>query len=264
MTRPEAFAQRVLPQPVSNFASLMLFSVFIFVSPFAPYRVFDRAGWLVSLRQAAALARTRQALFSSGGSRNGGPKKSSQKPGIFRPLACCAFRGTMPVTGRRGNAFSQIALEQIDNIYSYAVSLSRNPAQAEALVEATYRCAARAFGGLAPGSNLTSCLYAIARSIWLDQVRRDALVEASDEQAMPVEGNAGERVREALERLPRAYREVIVLREFEGLSYLDIASILHCPAGTVFSRLGRARARLRRIMDACGISAHHAQLEVNL
>jgi RNA polymerase sigma-70 factor (ECF subfamily) len=56
-------------------------------------------------------------------------------------------------------------------------------------------------------------------------------------------------VRAAVEQLPLPYREVIVLREFEGLSYQEIAEILHCPAGTVMSRLGRAREKLRILLS---------------
>jgi RNA polymerase sigma-70 factor (ECF subfamily) len=52
-------------------------------------------------------------------------------------------------------------------------------------------------------------------------------------------------VRSAIDNLPAEFREIILLREFEELSYQEIADVLGCPAGTVMSRLGRARARLR-------------------
>jgi RNA polymerase sigma-70 factor (ECF subfamily) len=52
-------------------------------------------------------------------------------------------------------------------------------------------------------------------------------------------------VREAIEQLPAAYREVVLLRDFEGFSYQEIATILDCPAGTVMSRLARARGKLK-------------------
>jgi RNA polymerase sigma-70 factor (ECF subfamily) len=54
-----------------------------------------------------------------------------------------------------------------------------------------------------------------------------------------------EQVREAIEKLPAAYREIVVLRDIEGFSYQEIATVLNCPAGTVMSRLGRARGKLR-------------------
>lgn len=58
-----------------------------------------------------------------------------------------------------------------------------------------------------------------------------------------------EQVRAAIESLPRRYREVVVLREFEGFTYQQIATILNCPAGTVMSRLGRAREKLRALLS---------------
>jgi len=166
------------------------------------------------------------------------------------------------MNGQSGTTFSQAALGHLDTVYRYAASLCHNPAQAEVLVQETYRCAVRAFGDLAPDRNLKSCLCAIARNIWLHQDGGPAAARAPDQHAYRTEGTETEGVRGALERLPRAYREVIVLREFEGLSYCDIASILHCPAGTVFSRLGRARERLRRVSNACRTSAPQPPLEV--
>ena len=59
-----------------------------------------------------------------------------------------------------------------------------------------------------------------------------------------------EQVREAIQQLPLDFREVILLREFEELSYQEIATILDCPAGTVMSRLARARAKLRTLLSA--------------
>jgi RNA polymerase sigma-70 factor (ECF subfamily) len=56
------------------------------------------------------------------------------------------------------------------------------------------------------------------------------------------------RVRAAIEKLPRVFREIVLLREFEELSYQEIADVLHCPAGTVMSRLARARSQLRKLL----------------
>ncbi len=57
-----------------------------------------------------------------------------------------------------------------------------------------------------------------------------------------------ERVRTAMQKLPSQFREILVLREFEELSYQEIAAVLECPSGTVMSRLGRARAKLRDLL----------------
>jgi len=57
-----------------------------------------------------------------------------------------------------------------------------------------------------------------------------------------------EEVRKAIRQLPEDFREIIVLREYEELSYQEIAQVLNCPAGTVMSRLARARSRLRTLL----------------
>jgi RNA polymerase sigma-70 factor (ECF subfamily) len=59
-----------------------------------------------------------------------------------------------------------------------------------------------------------------------------------------------EQVRQAIQELPVEFREIILLREYEDLSYQEIASVLDCPVGTVMSRLGRARAKLRTLLTA--------------
>ena len=168
----------------------------------------------------------------------------------------------------RETDFKQAALACLDGLYGYAMNLSHNQADAEDLVQETYLRATRAFGQLAPDSNLKSWLYAILRNIWLNQVRhsqsgpqfvemiddqqQDAIREARSEEdpyASYVARAERDSVRAAVEQLPVAYREVIVLREFEGLSYQEIAGILNCPAGTVMSRLGRARDKLRQLLS---------------
>ena len=68
-------------------------------------------------------------------------------------------------------------------------------------------------------------------------------------------------VRKAIEKLPDGYREVIVLREFEELSYEQIAQVLDCPSGTVMSRLSRARERLREMLHRCSLTTDSAAKE---
>jgi len=58
-----------------------------------------------------------------------------------------------------------------------------------------------------------------------------------------------EQVQQAIESLPDAYREIVVLRDIEGFTYQEIATVLDCPAGTVMSRLGRARGKLRKLLS---------------
>jgi RNA polymerase sigma-70 factor (ECF subfamily) len=163
--------------------------------------------------------------------------------------------------------FKNAALEHINALYGFAMWLTRNPGEAEDLVQETYLRAVRAFGGLVPDSNLKSWLFSIMRNIWLNQLRHSRsgprfvdlpgeaegsaarLVVASDDpHAVLVRKLESEEIRAAINSLPVRYREVVVLRDLEGFSYQEIAGILGCPAGTVMSRLGRARERLRSVL----------------
>jgi RNA polymerase sigma-70 factor (ECF subfamily) len=145
------------------------------------------------------------------------------------------------------------------------MTLTRDQVEAEDLVQETYLRALRAFGQLVPDSNLKGWLFTILRNIWLNQLRHarsgpqfvelDAEDEGSwldrvvnDPHVLLLRKVERAEVRAALEQLPRQYREVIVLRDFEGFSYRQIANIIGCPAGTVMSRLGRGREKLRLLL----------------
>lgn len=164
--------------------------------------------------------------------------------------------------------FRQAALAHLDALYSYAVALSHNRTEAEDLVQETYLRAMRAFGQLPPDSQLKGWLFTILRNVWLNQQRRAQggpqfiPVSPEEDDRLPYLGSLAcnphfvyvqkarrEQVRAAIAQLPPAHREVIVLRDFEGFSYQEIAGILQCPAGTVMSRLNRAREQLRRLLS---------------
>ena len=161
-------------------------------------------------------------------------------------------------------SFNREALEHIDALFGYAIVLTHDRTLAEDLVQETYLRAVRSSHQLTPHSNIKSWLFVIMRNAWLNQVRHERsgpkFVEFDSEttetpatqQASPhvVYLRKLERVhvQEAIERLPDAYREVVLLRDFEGFSYQEIAAVLDCPAGTVMSRLGRAREKLRQML----------------
>jgi RNA polymerase sigma-70 factor (ECF subfamily) len=110
-------------------------------------------------------------------------------------------------------------------------------------------------------------LFTILRNIWLNQLRKrrngpqmveievgngvaDDIVEPSkSSHDLYVSKVEAEQVRVAIQSLPVEFREIIMLREYEELSYQEIASVLECPVGTVMSRLGRARAKLRALLS---------------
>lgn len=163
--------------------------------------------------------------------------------------------------------FSETALEYLDALYGYAMALTHNRVEAEDLVQETYLRAVRAFGQLVPDSNLKSWMFAILRNVWLNELRHarsgPTFVGLDGEEGKPIAASMAElddpyavlarkvereRLQTAINQLPGHHREVIVLREIEGFSYQQIATILDCPTGTVMSRLGRARDHLRTIL----------------
>jgi RNA polymerase sigma-70 factor, ECF subfamily len=133
-------------------------------------------------------------------------------------------------------------------------------------VQETYLRAVRAYAARATDGDLKGWLFTIMRNIWLNQIRHSRsgprFVELSgEEESRPAWASTPndpyltliakmeqQEVHEAIESLPVRYREVVVLRDLEGFSYQEIALILGCPAGTVMSRLGRARERLRLLL----------------
>jgi RNA polymerase sigma-70 factor (ECF subfamily) len=154
----------------------------------------------------------------------------------------------------------------IDGLYRYAMALARNPAVAADLVQETYVRALPARKGLRAGSNVKSWLFTILRNVWLNQLRHSRTApqvndldaddsrtpraaEASNPHAAYISKLERERVREAIQQLPDEFREIIVLRAFEELSYQEIATVLDCPPGTVMSRLARARSKLRGLLS---------------
>jgi RNA polymerase sigma-70 factor, ECF subfamily len=165
-----------------------------------------------------------------------------------------------------GSPVGATGIEHIDGLYSYALVLTRNRSEAEDLLQETYVRTLGAMGSLRTGSNVKSWLFTILRNIWFYQLRQQRVAKlvamdgeesamdiaeiAKDPYALYVSRMEHERVRDAIQKLPLDFREVILLREFEELSYQEIATILDCPAGTVMSRLARARAKLRTLLSA--------------
>ncbi len=84
--------------------------------------------------------------------------------------------------------------------------------------------------------------------VW-DDVANSIVEPSKDSYDLYVSKMEAEQVRKAIQELTVEFREIILLREYEDLSYLEIASVLDCPVGTVMSRLGRARAKLRAALS---------------
>ncbi len=161
-----------------------------------------------------------------------------------------------------------VGIEYLDGLYSYALVLTRNRAEAEDLVQETYVRAIKAMGRLRTDSNMKGWLFTILRNIWFNQLRKwrngpemigievgdgvsNSIAEPSkNSHDLYVSKLETELVRAAIQELPTQFREIILLREYEELSYQEIAGILECPVGTVMSRLGRARTKLRALLSA--------------
>src|SRR5262245_24347751 len=165
--------------------------------------------------------------------------------------------------------FEQCALPHLDAAHNLAYWLVRSRPDAEDIVQDAFVRAFRAFGTFR-GGDIKPWLLAIVRNVayrWLSVRKRGSNVVSIEEAFAPREGDgAGEawvaseapspeaqrigakeraRVLTALAELPPAFREVLVLREIEELSYAEIANIIGTPVGTVMSRLSRARGELR-------------------
>jgi RNA polymerase sigma-70 factor, ECF subfamily len=168
--------------------------------------------------------------------------------------------------------------EHIDGLYSYALVLTRNHAEAEDLVQETYVRAIPAVGRLRPDSNIKAWLFRILRNVWFNQLRKrrsnpevpaetdgsslDNLVNPGKDSYEIYERKlTAQKVRAAIDQLSLEFREVILLREFEELSYQEIATLLECPTGTVMSRLARARSKLRLLLSPDTAEREQAQAQ---
>ena len=140
----------------------------------------------------------------------------------------------------------------LDAAYNLARWLTRSSQEAEDAVQEAFVRAVQRFDGFR-GEDGRPWLLAIVRNACYDWMKKnvpaqelfDMVDNALDPEALQIRASDGELVRGELERLPAQYREVLVLRELEGMSYREIAQVTNVPVGTVMSRLARGRAALR-------------------
>jgi RNA polymerase sigma-70 factor, ECF subfamily len=159
-------------------------------------------------------------------------------------------------------SFEQAVLPHLDAAYNLARWLTRNERDAEDVVQESFLRAFRFFAGFR-GGDARAWLMRIVRNTcytWLHTNRPlqeatefdETLFSPDSRSPNPEEAvlrkDRGALVRKALETLPANFREVLILRELEGLSYKEIADITGMPAGTVMSSLSRARDRLRQVL----------------
>ncbi len=164
-------------------------------------------------------------------------------------------------------AFEALALEHFDALYNTAVRLTRNPSEAQDLVQETFLKAFRFYHRFEPGTNLKAWLFTILRNTYINVYRKAArqqqvdfdqvapfYADTADPPAWTDRGTMEEMLRHlvqddvkrALESLPDEYRMVVLLADLEDFAYKEIAKIVGCPVGTVMSRLFRGRRLLRK------------------
>ena len=167
--------------------------------------------------------------------------------------------------------FSEQAMPLMDGLYGAALRMTRNPADAEDLVQETYLKAYRAFHTFQQGTNLKAWLYRILTNTYINTYRakkrrpdetdldevedlylyrrlgglEGATAGRSAEEEL-LEHLTSDEVKEALEALPEQFRMAVLLADVEGFAYKEIAEILDIPIGTVMSRLHRGRKAMQK------------------
>ena len=171
----------------------------------------------------------------------------------------------------RDATFEDLAMPLFDQLYNFARWLTHDTAEAEDLVQETYAKALRGFSSFQAGTNFRAWIYRILRNSFLSSrtglktmVALDGEVddlvlpaESTTPESILIEQGDREIMQQALAELAVPFREILLLCEVEEMSYQEIAETLAIPAGTVMSRLFRARKALRNIIGKKNQGGRH-------